>query len=250
MILPYGRRHVHHSIEGAPAIEAQELEVYHPGLDEPALKDVWLRVPRGRLVALVGPNGAGKSTLLKTLAGLIRPVKGRISLLGQERGNCYHRVSYLPQRGEVDWAFPISLYRLVSMGRYVHLGWFRQPNKEDRELVHHAIEELQLSDLMKRQIGELSGGQQQRALLARCLVQDSTILLLDEPLNAVDSQTVDIVNRVLKNQIKNGKTVIMATHDVERLDNPFDGVLFLHQGREVTPPHAAPYPIEVGRKAF
>lgn len=242
MILPYGRRHVHHSIEGAPAVEARELEVYHPGLEQPALRDVWLRVPRGRLVALVGPNGAGKSTLLKTLAGLLRPLKGRISILGQERGNCYHRVSYLPQRGEVDWSFPISLYRLVAMGRYVHLGWFRHPDHQDRILVQQAIEELQLSDLMDRQIGELSGGQQQRALLARCLVQDSAILLLDEPLNAVDAPTIDIVTKVLKNQIKNGKTVIMATHDVERSRIPLMGCSFSIKVRRSSPLMRLPIP--------
>lgn len=250
MYLPYGRRHFHHIVEGAPAIEVRELVVYHTGLGTPALNDIWFRVPKGRLVALVGPNGAGKSTLLKTLAGLLKPARGRVVILGQEKGICFHRISYLPQRGELDWSFPISLYRLVSMGRFVHDGWFRHPNAKDHDKVLQALEELQLTNLSKRQIGELSGGQQQRALLARCLVQDSSILLLDEPLNAVDAQTVQIMTQVLQKEIKNGKTVIMATHDVDRIDNPFDGVLFLHQGQEVIPPHSSSYPIEVGRKAF
>jgi ABC-type Mn2+/Zn2+ transport system ATPase subunit len=249
-MLPYGGRHHHASVPNSPAIECKGLTVHHRGQLEPALVDIWLKIPRGAAIAVVGANGAGKSTLLKTIAGLLTPSSGTISVLGQERGNCFHRVSYLPQRSEIDWHFPISLKELVLMGRYVHLGWFQSPTKEDYEKAAWAINELNLFNLKNRQIGELSGGQQQRALLARCLIQDSVILLLDEPLNAVDPETVSIIQNVLKHQLKMGKTILMATHDVDRIDNPFDGVLFLHQGREVQPPHAFNYPIKIGKESF
>lgn len=222
----------------------------YPGHLEPALEGIWLKVPSGALVALVGPNGAGKSTLLKTLAGLLKPARGQLWILGQERATCYHHVSYLPQRSEIDWNFPISLEELVLLGRYVHLGWFHSPKRKDRELCAWAIAELNLEGLQGRQIGALSGGQQQRALLARALAQDSRILLLDEPLNAVDAETVEIVLKVLDHQKRLGKTILMATHDVDRLETPFDGVLFLHQGRQVCPPNPQNYPLSIGQEAF
>src|SRR5204863_8950188 len=106
---------------------------------------------------------------------------------GLPAGGCRHRVAYLPQRAEVDWRFPVSLRGLVLAGRYVNLGWLRRPSRYDRAVAAAAIDRLGLSELADRQIGQLSGGQQQRALLARALAQQADLLLLDEPLNAVDA---------------------------------------------------------------
>ncbi len=201
-------------------------------------------------MALVGSNGAGKSTLLKTLAGLLAPGAGTYRVLGQERGACFHRIAYLPQRSELDWDFPMSLRKLVVTGRYVHLGWFKSPGKEDWKKVDTIIEELGLQGLQDRQISELSGGQQQRTLLARCLIQESAILLLDEPLNAIDAQTVEIMDKVLARQKSLGKTVVTATHDVDRLENEFDGILFMNSGREIRPHHGNTSALKVGKEAF
>jgi manganese/zinc/iron transport system ATP- binding protein len=185
-------------------------------------------------VALVGANGSGKSTLLKAVAGLLRPQAGTIRIYGQPVGACRHRVAYLPQRSEVDWRFPVTVERLVLAGRYVHLGWLRRPGRADRELVARVLEQLGLSALAERQINELSGGQQQRALLARALVQEADLLLLDEPLSAVDAASRRIIAEVLDGLRRQGRTALVATHHLDRLEEEFDQVYTLEEGELMT----------------
>lgn len=228
------------SIANAPALDVRELSVGYPTSEQTrALDTVNLRVAAGARMALVGPNGAGKSTLLKAIAGLLKIQSGDIHIYGNPVGAAPHRVAYLPQRGEIDWRFPISLRKLVLTGRYVHLGWFRRPGANDIKIADKMIERLGLSSLADRQIGQLSGGQQQRALLARALTQDADLLLLDEPLNAVDSQTRAVIADVLNQLRHEGKTVIAATHDLGRLETDYDDAMYLAEGREVAPPPGA-----------
>lgn len=236
MHFPYGHRVHKDAVEGANALEIRNLSVAYPGARRLALRDVDLCVPVGARVALVGANGAGKSTLLKAIAGLLPARSGSILVYGNPPGACHHRVAYLAQRGEIDWHFPITVRRLVLTGRYVHLGWIKRPTRADWEIVDRMIELLGLSPLRNRQIAELSGGQQQRALLARALAQDADLLLLDEPLNAVDADTRAIITEVLENLRAHGKTVVTATHDLGRLETDFDGALYLAEGREVAAP--------------
>jgi manganese/zinc/iron transport system ATP- binding protein len=231
-IFTYGGRHAENHDTSAPALEVLNVSVYYPGVDQLALQNVSLRVPAGRRVALVGPNGAGKSTLLKAIAGLLGTASGVIRVYGQPLNAVRRRVSYLPQRGELDWSFPISLRKLVLTGRYVHLGWLRWPSQHDWASADKAIERMQLSDLAERQISQLSGGQQQRALLARALAQEADLLLLDEPLNAVDAATRQVVAEVLGALHLQGKTIIAATHELERLGTDFDNALYLVDGHE------------------
>jgi manganese/zinc/iron transport system ATP- binding protein len=222
-----------------PALEAKALCAGYEDSPDVALRNVDLCVPVGARVALVGPNGAGKSTLLKTAAGLLPALSGEITIYGQPVGACQHRVAYLPQRGELDWRFPISLRRLVMTGRYVHLGWLRRPAAADWAVVDRVIAQLELNHLAGRQIGQLSGGQQQRALLARALAQEADLLLLDEPLNAVDNDTRAIIASVLDELKKAQKTVITATHDLGRLESDFDSAVYLCEGEIVPPPPGA-----------
>jgi ABC-type Mn2+/Zn2+ transport system ATPase subunit len=223
-----------------PALEAKALSAGYEGSpDSAALRDVSLCVPVGARVALVGPNGAGKSTLLKTAAGLLPIRSGKITIYGQLVGACHHRVAYLPQRGELDWRFPISLRRLVMTGRYVHLGWLHRPAAHDWQVVDRMIAQLELSHLAQRQIGQLSGGQQQRALLARALAQEADLLLLDEPLNAVDNDTRAIIAEVLDELRQQQKTVVIATHDLGRLENEFDSAVYLCEGEVIPAPPGA-----------
>ena len=231
-ILPYGGRHAEHIEAGVQALEILNVSVVYPGIDHPALQNVSLHVPAGSRVALVGPNGAGKSTLLKAVAGLLKATSGSIRIYGQPLSAVRARVSYLPQRGELDWSFPISLRKLVLTGRYVHLGWLRRPSQDDWARADEAIARMQLSDLAERQISHLSGGQQQRALLARALAQEADLLLLDEPLNAVDAATREVVAGVLGMLHAQGKTIIAATHELDRLGTDFDSALYLVDGRE------------------
>lgn len=222
----------------------------HAGDGAPALDGVSLRVPEAARVALAGPNGAGKSTLLKAVAGLLPLSGGRVRVYGNPVGACHHRVAYLPQRGEVDWRFPISVHKLVMGGRYVHLGWVGRPGKRDREAVDRALDRLGIDGLAGRQIGRLSGGQRQRALLARALAQESDLLLLDEPLTAVDAETRRTISGVLSELRELGKTMIVATHDLDGLSQEFEGALYLSDGREVEPDPGDFVGLRVGEAAW
>jgi manganese/zinc/iron transport system ATP- binding protein len=233
MHFPYSRRVHKDAVPGANALEIRDLSVIYPGTRRFALRAIDLCVPVGARVALVGANGAGKSTLLKAVAGLLPAHSGSILIYGNPPGACHHRVAYLAQRGEIDWHFPITVRRLVLTGRYVHLGWIKRPSRADWEIADQMIDLLGLTHLRDRQIAQLSGGQQQRALLARALAQDADLLLLDEPLNAVDADTRAIITDVLESLRTRGKTVVSATHDLGRLETDFDGALYLADGRAV-----------------
>lgn len=241
---PYGRGRHESPREEVPAIAASALTLIYRSDPRPAISALDLIVRSGSRLALVGPNGAGKSTFLKAIAGLLRPASGELKIFGQDVATCRHRVAYLPQRNEIDWRFPMTLERLISTGRYVHLGWLRALSPSDRQLVRRVMERLGLDALSHRQVGELSGGLQQRALIARALVQEADLLLLDEPLNGVDSETRAVLGKLLDELKQEGKTVIVATHDLGRLETGFDRALFLAQGRAVSSPlgpdHASP----------
>ena len=227
---PYGGRGHRDPQAGSPAVQIAALQVRYPGAADPAIRNASLEVPCGQRVALVGHNGAGKSTLLKAMAGLLTPQAGTIRLFGNPVGACHHRTAYLPQRSDLDWQFPVSLRQLVLTGRYVHLGWFQRPRRNDEELVRRALRRLGIERLARKPISDLSGGQQQRALLARALVQQSSLFLLDEPLNALDEATRDTVDEVLHEHTQRGGTVLVATHDLGRLSESFDRVIYLREG--------------------
>ena len=218
----------------APALEIQGLGVSYSSEGKFALKDFDISVPVGVAMALVGPNGAGKSTLFKAICGLLPVRCGTIRIFGHSLGACHHRVVFLPQRSEIDWQFPISVLDFVTMGRYVYLGWFMPPAVKDMGFARHALKEMNILDLADRQISKLSGGQQQRVLIARALTQNADLLLLDEPLNAVDVATRQIVGEVLKKIKAQGKTVIVATHYYDQEEGRYDKAIYLKDGRQIS----------------
>ncbi|MBL8816993.1 MAG: ABC transporter ATP-binding protein [Planctomyces sp.] len=230
---PYGGRGHRDPVAGTPAIAVCGLSARYPSAIRNALTSVSITVNRGERMALLGANGAGKSTLLKAIAGLVVPLEGDIRLLGNPVGACHHRTVYLPQKSSIDWKFPMTVTELVMTGRYVHLGWFVRPRKDDYTLVSAAIERLGITRFSDARIGELSGGQQQRVLLARALVQGAEILLLDEPLNAVDEETRSIVDDVLAAEANRGCAVLLATHDTGSLTESFDRVIGMSDGRVI-----------------
>lgn len=235
MRFPYQHHHRTSAIREAVALEVVDLAAGYPGVT--ALEGINLTVSVGSRVALVGPNGAGKSTLLLVVAGLLLPHTGRVNIYGHPVAAGRQQVAYLPQRSQIDWRFPISLRQLVMTGRYIHLGWLARPGRSEWAIVDEKIEELGLTELAGRQISQLSGGQQQRTLLARALAQEASLLLLDEPLNAIDNNTRAIVSHVLAGLKSQGKTAIVATHDLGRLDTDFDQAIYLCEGRQIpTPP--------------
>lgn len=226
-ITTYGKEHVAQVLPGAPALAIDGLTFSYPGAAGPALEGVCLVVQPGEKLALVGPNGAGKSTLIKLVAGLERAPKETIRVFGQPREACYHRVGYVPQRGDVDWRFPVTVREVVMMGRYAHLGWLRWPRPADRKAVAKALDVMGIAELADRQIGELSGGQQQRVMLARTLAQNADLLLLDEPLNNLDVPTQEMIFHVLEDLATQHKTVIVSTHDLGILPIHFSRAVFL-----------------------
>ena len=233
--LPYCGQEHEAPVEGAPALETKNLGARYEASLPAALEDVTISVAAGERVALVGPNGAGKSTLLKVAAGLLQPSKGEVRVLGHAPECCYDQVAFLPQIAEVDWQFPLDVFKFVLTGRYVHLGWLKRPGPEDRSRTAEALERMRVADLAERQIGQLSGGQRQRVLIARALAQDAVVHLFDEPATAVDSQTRDALTSVLEQLRNEGRTAIVATHDLDRFQSEFDRAIFLDEGRVVDP---------------
>lgn len=241
MIFHYsGRTHVD-SIPGSAAIDIHGLQVIYDASQGAALQIDTLNVAAGQRVALIGANGAGKSTLLKTLAGLQAYRIGQILIYGRPVRACHHRVAYMPQRGDIDWRFPVDVQRFVMTGRYVHLGWFRGPTPNDQLLVAETMARLGLEQVATRRISDLSGGQQQRALLARAIVQEAELLLLDEPFNNVDTETRQVICTILAELQQQGRTSVVATHEMSRLREDFDIVITLHASQLINVQSAHAY---------
>lgn len=201
-------------------LTAREVTVQYG--DVVALEAVDLDVPRSTSVAVLGPNGSGKSTLFGTAVGLSTPVAGDITL-GTDR------VAYLPQQLAVEPMFPATVRDVVAMGRWGALGWRERLSERDHELVAHAMEALAVDHLAHRRLGELSGGQRQRALLAQVAAQDAELLLLDEPFTGVDRPTEETVRKLIGTWRDEGRTVMVATHDLARAARDYDLVLALNR---------------------
>ncbi len=234
--------------ERTPAIEVNDLTVAYR--DKPVLWDVDLEVPSGVLMAIVGPNGAGKSTLIKSVLGLVRPAAGQVLVHGRPYAEQRRLVAYVPQRGSVDWDFPTSVLDVVTMGRYGALGWFRRPGKREREMSMAALEQVGMQDFAERQISQLSGGQQQRVFLARALVQDARLYLMDEPFQGVDARTERAIVSVLQGLREAGKTVVVVHHDLETVPEYFDWVFLLNVRRIAAGPVAEVFNEENLRIAY
>ena len=208
------------------AIRVEDLTVAYG--EKPVLWDVDMAVPPGVLMAVIGPNGAGKTTLIKAIMGLVRPVAGFVSIFGKPYLDQRRLVGYVPQRNSVDWDFPTSVLDVVMMGRYGALGWLRRPGRADRKAAGEALEKVGMTDLADRQISQLSGGQQQRVFLARALVQDARVYLMDEPFQGVDATTERAIVTLLKGMRSEGKTVVVVHHDLQTVPEYFDWVTLLN----------------------
>ncbi len=192
-----------------------------------ALDGIHFATECGRSIALIGPNGAGKSTLLKTLAGLLPMDGGSLIWRGQPLTRSSHEIAYLPQRGDVDWQFPITVRGLVEMGRYPNLGWWRGYSRHDGDIVERALAAMNLLDLQDRQISALSGGQQQRTFLARALAQEAHVLLLDEPFTGLDKPAQENLSRLFKELTAEGRLLIASHHDLQTVKGFYDDVLLI-----------------------
>lgn len=197
--------------------------------DKPALWHVNLSIKENSRTAIVGPNGAGKSTMIKTMMKLIKPVSGNIEINGRTDKGVLKDIAYVPQKGEVNWDFPATVLDVVLMGRYVHKGWIKRPNKEDREIALDALKTMKIEAFKDRQISELSGGQRQRAFLARAIAQDADIYVMDEPLQGIDITTENLIIDIIRQLQQEGKTFIVVHHQLNTVKEYFDHVVILNK---------------------
>jgi ABC-type Mn2+/Zn2+ transport system ATPase subunit len=209
-------------MSGAPALQVRGLTVSY-GAGPPALRDVTFAAARGQAIAVLGPNGGGKTTLFRALLGELPTVAGSVS---------YGRApAYVPQTERSRLDFPVSALDVALMGAYARTPWYRRIRPADRQLARDALARVGLGARGGERFGELSGGQRQRVLVARALVQDAPLLLLDEPFAGVDRASEEALMGILDELRGEGRVLLVATHDVEQARR-WDRVLCL-RGEQV-----------------
>ncbi|WP_321496080.1 metal ABC transporter ATP-binding protein [uncultured Desulfobacter sp.] len=209
------------------AVEVEHLTVSYNA--RPALLDVTVAIETDQLVGVIGPNGAGKSTFIKAVLGFVTPDLGTVRINGVPARKAKGQVAYVPQRGAVDWDFPITVKEVALMGRYQQIPWYSSPKPKDWDKAMEALDMVRMTEFSDRQIGELSGGQQQRVFMARALAQGSDILLLDEPFAGVDAATERAILDVLERAKESGKTLVVVHHDLSTASEYFDKLLLIKQ---------------------
>jgi zinc/manganese transport system ATP-binding protein len=189
----------------------------------PAVHHLDFSVRRGAMLAVAGPNGAGKSTLLKGITRAIKPLGGSIRLCGIK----HREIAYLPQRTSLDITFPITVFDMVAMGMWQAVGAFGGFGKKRNARVAQALHRVGMTGMEHRPIGTLSGGQAQRALFARLLLQDASLILLDEPFNAIDSTSVRDLMALIHSWHEEGKTILVVLHDLNLIRSAFSETILL-----------------------
>jgi len=214
----------------APILAAHDVSFDYDAV--PALRDVSLSLAPSEFVALVGPNGSGKSTLLRLLLGLLRPRQGRVEMFGgpptalRDRS----RLGYVPQRSHLAPELPATVREVVAGGRLSTGRWWRRSGPADRAAVDHALTAVALTDLAGRPITDLSGGQQQRALIARALVSDPELLILDEPIAGVDAESQRLFRNSLVHLVAEHRTaILLVSHELGAVADDLDHVIVLKQ---------------------
>lgn len=197
-------------------IETKNLSVNYGSVC--ALKDINLKVKKNEFLGIIGPNGGGKTTLLKVLLGIIKPTTGIVNI------NRDKKIGYVPQFTHFDRSFPVSVLDVILMGRLPKkMSIFHKYNKSDKEKAEKILNELNIIDLKNRQIGKLSGGQLQKVLIARALITNPDIIILDEPTASIDSKTKLEIYDILK-RLNKQKTIIIVSHDMKHVFSYIDSV--------------------------
>jgi zinc transport system ATP-binding protein len=220
-----------------PVLEIQELSFSYNG--QPVLQDVNLVIQSGDFVALLGPNGGGKTTLLKLALGLLRPDRGHVLVFARSPRESAPKVGYVPQEVHINRSFPISVFDVVLMGRLRPGSGWNHYSSRDRAAARQALERLEMWKYRDRRIGELSGGQRQRVFVARALVNEPGLLLLDEPTASMDAKGQNDLYTILK-RLNETATIVVASHDLSIVSSYVRSVacvnqrLYYHDAAELT----------------
>lgn len=204
----------------APLVAAEGLAVAYG--ERLVLSGVSFAVAPGERVAVLGPNGGGKTTLFRAITGEVAPAGGHVSAPA--------RCGVVPQTERSRLDYPVSALDVALMGALSRLAWWRRPRRSDRALAHRALERVGLGELADETFGELSGGQRQRVLVARALVQDAQLLLLDEPFSGLDTPAAELLMGLLDELAAEGRGLLVATHDVDQA-RCWDRVLCLNRAQ-------------------
>ncbi|ELS03589.1 ATPase component of Mn/Zn ABC-type transporter [Xenococcus sp. PCC 7305] len=194
-----------------------------------AINDVSFSLEPGQVTGLLGPNGAGKSSLVKGILGLIPTARGAVTFADRPIKRQLKRVAYVPQRSQIDWDYPITVEKVVMMGRIPATGWFRKPSPNSRQIVKNALSRVGMTKYARHQIRELSGGQQQRVFLAKAIAQAADLLFFDEPFNNIDKKTEEIIFDVFAELKQQQKTLLVISHDLGKTVTNYDQLLLLNQ---------------------
>ncbi len=207
-------------------ITVNELGVYYRAVE--ALRNITCEILPGRLTGIIGPNGAGKSTLLKAMLGLVPATSGTVLYECEPLVDKIDRVAYVPQRSQIDWTYPATVWDVVMMGRVRKTGWFRRFSSVSRRIAADALARVGMSQYSDRPIGQLSGGQQQRVFLARALAQEADIFCFDEPFVGIDQKTQAVIFDIFHDLANEGKTVLVVNHDLGESISHFDDLILLN----------------------
>lgn len=217
-------------------VKLKDVWVYYDQV--PALEGVSLSIEQNDFLGIIGPNGGGKTTLLKAILGLIMPSRGKVSVLGKPPQRSRNNIGYVPQHNLFDRDFPISVWDVVLMGRYGKAGLARRYSEEDRRTALEVLRTVGMLDYKNRQIGKLSGGEQQRVFIARALVSEPRLLLLDEPTASVDPAMQTEFYKLLE-KLKQRMAIVLVSHDISAVSIYVDKIaclnrqLFYHGSKEI-----------------
>ena len=211
--------------EADPVLVCEHVDVAYGR--EPVLHDVCLEIARGAFLPVVGPNGAGKTTLLRTMLGIIKPRRGRITTPFAQSPP-----GYVPQQKAIDPLYPVSVRQIVMMGLYPQVGWWGRHSVAQKEAVQQALEQFGLADHARKTYAELSGGMKQKALIARAFASGAEVIIMDEPTSELDEQSeLEVLGHLHRLSQEAGKTVLLAQHGLDLIASRAAVLCVVNHGR-------------------